>query len=552
MITKREIITHLENIASFMEYLNENQFKTKSFSNAANSIRLFTGSFEEIAASGNFGELKGVGKTILPVITEYVDSQSSDIYEKLSARIPESVQQMFDIRGLGPKKLSVLVEQEGIDSIEKLLDAIKQNKVAEIKGFGTKTQEKLLTAIENLMEAEGKFRLDTVDSAASEIEERLFGNDEIIKFSRTGELRRIQEVCTKIEYVVHCNQLDTYNRLIKSIFPEAEISGNLVRFTFSNIPVYIYICSSETEFCSTLFKSTGSPEFLAAVNYSQGNESDEEQIFARLGHTFYPAEMREVRGDNTLAPAPEKELISPGDLKGHFHFHTVLSDGHNTLEQMVSAAAKLNFTHSVVCDHSRSAAYAGGLTEYKIELQKAEVAALQEKGFKIFRGIESDILRNGELDYPEEILREFALIVASVHSATSLDEGEMTARMIKAVENPYTDILAHPTGRILLKRDAYAVDIKKVIDACAANGVAIEINANPKRLDLDWRHIEYARNKGTLFAINPDAHDTTQIEYIKYGVMIARKGGLTPEEVINCYDFNAFKKFANRKVTRSF
>lgn len=551
MVSKKEILTHLEKIADLMEFKGENAFKVNAFRGAAINIRRYPGSIEDAIMHNSLVEIKGIGKGIIPVIEEFVSSSTSSLFNELSSSLPEGTLKMFEIRGLGPKKLSRLVNEERITTIDMLRDAIRENKIAKIKGFGEKTQELLRDSIEKIFNAADKFLLHEIEHAAHEIEEGLLRDKSVIKFSRTGELRRIKEIGTSLEYVVFTKDSSSFLKSLNAEYTKTEIESGIVTFSTENIPVKIYVCADEKKFTQTLFSTTGSEDFLRFVQYTPGNETDERAIFNRLNMNYFPPEMRETESIPNLNGLPEENLVKREDFHGHFHFHTIYSDGVNTLAEMAKEAKYRGFTHSVVCDHSKSAFYAGGLTEDRIEQQKSEVLQLQNEGYSIYQGIESDILRSGELDYPEEILKEFTLVVASIHSATTLDEEEMTARIIKAVENPYTDILAHPTGRILLKRDPYSVNIKKVIDACVGNQVAIEINANPKRLDLDWRNIAYAREKGALFAINPDAHSTAQIEYVKYGINIARKGGVTSKEVINCLTLDEFKTFVNRKVRRS-
>jgi DNA polymerase (family 10) len=302
-----------------------------------------------------------------------------------------------------------------------------------------------------------------------------------------------------------------------------------------------------------LLITTGSEGF---VNKMFGKKKlsgkNEKEIFKNAKIPFIIPEMRE---DEFLAvknkKLKENSDLSLDDFKGLLHWHTTWSDGRDTLETMLNEAVKLNFKYIAVCDHSKSAAYANGLKEDRILSQKEHLDKLKTQyNIKLFQGIESDILTDGSLDYPQEFLPNFDFVVASVHSRFNLDEKEMTTRIIKAVENPYTDLLGHPSGRLLLSREPYKNDTEKIIDACVANSVAVEINAHPKRLDLDWRWIYYARDKGCLFSINADAHSTSDILYLQYGVMIGRKAGLKNAEVINCFDLESFKQFLNRKVKR--
>jgi DNA polymerase (family 10) len=323
----------------------------------------------------------------------------------------------------------------------------------------------------------------------------------------------------------------------------------------AEIPVKIFYFDEKTDYERALLVTTGSFEFVNKIfGLKVLKGESEEEIFQNAKIPYVIPEMREEEyvlvKDKKLK---ENSDLNLNQLKGLLHWHTTYSDGRDSLESMLGQAEKMKFTFAAVCDHSKAAAYANGLKEERVIAQKEEIEKLRSRyKLKIFQGIESDILSDGSLDYPDEFLPHFDFIVASVHSRFNLDEKEMTARIIRAIENPYTDLLGHPSGRLLLARDPYKIDTKKIIDACAANFVAIEINSHPKRLDLDWRWIYYAREKGCMFSINADAHSIEDISKLKYGIMMGRKGGLMSSEVINCYEPEAFKKFLTRKVKRNF
>jgi DNA polymerase (family 10) len=323
---------------------------------------------------------------------------------------------------------------------------------------------------------------------------------------------------------------------------------------FCEIPVIIYYFNNEPAFIKGLLVTTGSDGFVKKMfGKKELSGKNEKEIFKNAKVPFIIPEMRE---DEFLAVKNKKLKVNSDlsleEFKGLLHWHTTWSDGKDTLETMLNEAVKLNFKYIAVCDHSKSAAYANGLKEDRILSQKELLDKIKgQYTIKLFQGIEADILTDGSLDYPQDFFPNFDFVVASVHSRFNLDEKEMTARVIKAVENPYTDLLGHPSGRLLLSREPYKINTEKIIDACAANKVAIEINAHPKRLDLDWRWIYYARDKDCLFSINADAHSISDISYLKYGVMIGRKAGLQKSEVINCFDLKSFIRFLNRKVKRN-
>jgi len=548
---KKEITRHLNEIADMMEFIGENVFKIRAFRNASNSIRGFEGDIMLMISEQRLNEIKGIGKGIQPIILDFVSSGSSKLHAELEAVLPKGISELFEIKGLGPKKAALLFKELNVTDRNSLIQAVEDNRLAEIQGFGEKTSMKILEELKKIFENEKFCLINKGFFLINEFEKKLASLKGVHRFARTGEARRIREIFSALEFVLIADSAAEVKTLAAGFISKPVLKESIVEGVFADMPVKLYITGSEKEFQTRLFQTTGENEFHQVIGY-KGEESDSEvAIFNLLELPYIAPENRETEFFNS----PYFKNYKPSDLKeedfkGHFHFHTYYSDGFNSLEEMYKSAAEHGYQFSIVCDHSQSAFYAGGLTLAKIEKQRAEIEELRKSGVMIFQGIESDILADGSLDYPEDVLKKFSLVVASVHSRLNLTSGEMTARMIKAIENPYTDILAHPTGRILLKRDPYPVDIKKVIDACAANEVALEINSNPKRLDTDWRFLFYAREKGVRFAINADAHATDQIAFVKFGTMIAKKSGITAEEVINCYDFNQFKTFASRKVKR--
>ncbi|MEJ2617687.1 MAG: PHP domain-containing protein, partial [Ignavibacteriaceae bacterium] len=372
--------------------------------------------------------------------------------------------------------------------------------------------------------------------------------------NKSGELRRGSEIISQLVFVILTANQNNFLADLKKVYNFKTLKDKIVIEELSDIPVYIFITLDKNEFYRQLFLTTGSDEFIKLLNTKKIEGSSEEEIFSGLEVPFIIPEMREKeyfeQNKKTLL---KNSNLTFDDFIGLLHFHTNYSDGKNTLVEMFNAAAELGFRYAAVNDHSKSAFYANGMDEKRVLQQRKEVNQinLQNEIF-LFSGIETDILVNGDLDYNNDLLSGFDFVIASVHSRFNLDEKEMTKRIIKAVENPFVDVLAHPSGRLLLSRNPYKFDVKKIIDACFVNNVAIEINSSPKRLDLDWRWIYYAREKGCLLSINPDAHTISEISYLVYGIMIGRKAGLQPDEVINCFNLNKFKKFLNRKVKRNF
>lgn len=557
MAEKKEIISLLDEIADLLEFRSENPFKISAFRNGSNTIRKLNDDINELVNSGKLKEIKGIGKGLYAVIEEYCSHGFSKTLEELKENIPDSLFELFQIRGLGPKKIALLFNQENIRSVEELKNACTENKLLSVKGFGEKFQQKILEEIKQL-EVNRNFLLIHFAEREAEKIKNLFALIPLItKYEFSGELRRTKEVFSSLEAVVLVEEKKA-GELIASLKEKIaldEISEGIIKSnSVFSLPLTLYIVHSEKDFTNRLFETTGSKEFLQKLNYycDKHNGNSEEEIFEKMNSIYVAPEMREDEffsiSNEELKKAPN---LTNDNLKGFFHFHTTYSDGLNSIEEMVSAAKILGYEYFAVCDHSKTAAYANGLSERRILQQKKEIAEITSKNkWQLLQGIESDILTNGDLDYPAEILQEFQFVVASVHSNFSLSEEAMTKRIIKAVENPFTDVLGHPTGRLLLHRAPYKHNIIKIIDACSRNNVAIEINAHPNRLDLDWRNIFYAREQGCLFSINADAHSIENILLTKYGITVARKGGIQPEEVINCFNYKDFIKFLNRKVTR--
>lgn len=557
MAEKKEIINLLDEIADLLEFRSDNPFKISAFRNGSNTIRKINEDINELVNSGKLKEVKGIGKGIYGVIEEYCSHGFSTALDELKKDIPESLYELFLIRGLGPKKIAQLFNQEKIKSIDELKIACTENKLTAVKGFGEKIQQ---TIIEEIKQIEANKKLLLIHFAEREVEKikSILGNIHFIeKFEFTGEVRRTREVYSSIEVLVliETGKTEELIKALKNVMTIDEGSEEVIKSekTF-NLPLTIHLVHQHEEFINRLFVTTGSTEFLRNINYASDKHigKSEEEIFRKINSIYVAPEMREeefflLKKTGHKLPS----VLSTEHLKGFLHFHTTYSDGLFSLEEMVSSAKDLGYEYFAVCDHSKTAAYANGLSEQRILLQRKEIEGIASKNkWRLMQGIESDILTNGDLDYPEEILQQFQFVVASVHSNFSLSEENMTKRIIKAVENPFTDVLGHPTGRLLLHRASYKHDIKKIIDACSRNNVAIEINAHPNRLDLDWRNIFYAREQNCLFSINADAHSLENILLTKYGVTIARKGGIQPEEVINCFSFKDFSKFLNRKVKR--
>lgn len=554
---KKEVAAALEEMAMLMELKGENPFRVRSFVNGA---RVIEGAEEDLAtlvAEARLRTIKGVGEALAAMITELVTTGRCQDLEALRAEFPPGLFELFDIPGLGPKRIKQLYDTLGIDSLDKLEAACREGALKPLKGVGEKMQAKILEGIEFARAHTGSFHFNKAEKQARSLVDHLEHSGLVQSIAITGSLRRRKEVVKDIDIVA----VATDGPALMQRFVEApevvQITGHgetksSIRLA-SGISADLRVVNAD-QFPATLLHFTGSKEHnvvlrqrakdrgLKLNEYGLFREDDallpcdsEEALYRALDLPFIPPELREDRGEFTLTETPG--LIEAHQLKGLIHCHSTYSDGQHTLADMAEAVCEAGYAYMLITDHSQSAGYAGGLKPDRILRQQDEIAQLNAhyKGFRVLSGIESDIRIDGSLDYDDDVLASFDLIIASVHNKLDMDEKEATKRTIAAIENPYTAILGHPTGRLLLSRKGFSLDWEKIFDACAANKVAVEINANCKRLDVDWRHIRQGRDKGVLFSIGPDAHSIEGIDNVQYGVGIARKGWLGQEHVINCW-----------------
>ena len=553
----KPIARTLRLLSQLMELHDENPFKVKSLANAAFKVdklpyRIAGKSLAEME------KIDGVGKSTATKIVELLETGAITDLTDLLAATPDGIVEMLGIKGIGPKKIGIIWHELGIETVGELYYACNENRLIEAKGFGLKTQEDIVKVIEFRMASNGKFLYAQVDAVAGELFQKIQGILPDSSISFTGEFRRCCEIINELSFVVGSSEV----RADVEILTQSDILQNLTvnehtisGETANGLSVTISVVNN-LSFHNELFIQTGAEDHVQAVlarisdNVKQADS--EEAIYKKAGLAYILPELRE--GDTFIEKAANNalpELITYQDLKGTLHNHSTWSDGVNTLEDMaLYCRDQLKLEYLGICDHSKSAFYAKGLSIERVLQQHEEIDHLNKKitEFHIFKGIESDILNDGSLDYPDEILQRFDFIVASVHSNLKMDKEKATIRLIKAVENPYTTILGHPTGRLLLSRKGYEFDYQKVIDACAANNVIIEINANPLRLDLDWRWHQYALNKGVKLSVNPDAHRVEGFSDMHYGVLVARKGGLYKEMCLNTFSLEEIKKeFESKK-----
>lgn len=571
-LSTQEVIDKLEDMASLLEIVGANPFKIRAFGNAARELESLPSDLPTMVASGELLEIPGIGKGIFGHIKEMLETGTFAEFEQLQKEVPPGLLDMMKIPGVGPKKAGALHEKLGITSVDDLERVAREGLIAELPGFGAKSQEKILGGIERIRKYSKRHLLSIVTKEAAVIYDEISKHKDVVRSLLGGSLRRACETVKDIDILVSADKATAIMKRFTTLPSVASVSakGDTKSSVVleSGISVDLRVVS-DNEFPFAALYFTGSKqhntdmrarakklgyklnEYGLFKNEKPTPCKDETAVFKKLGIDFIPPELRESMGEIEAAANHKlPDLITEGDIRGLFHVHTTYSDGTGTIREMADGAAKLGFEFLGITDHSKTAVYAGGLSPTKVKEQASEVAAINAEldGFTVLHGIESDILPNGALDYDGETLAIFDFVVASIHSVFNLSEAEMTERIIRAIENPFTTMLGHPTGRVLLTREGYKVDVPAIIDACAAHDVVIEINSHPSRLDLDWRHLRTARDKGAKIAIGPDSHSVKGLEDFRYGVGIARKGWLSPGDVINTYSTDQVSKlFESRK-----
>lgn len=549
-------------LAKLMDIHGENSFKTKTYSIAAFNIEKMPVSLKDTPREKLFG-IKGIGESVGKKIIEMLDTGSLQVLAEYIQKTPPGVIEMLNIKGIGPKKIHTIWKEMGIESIGELLYACNENRLTLFKGFGEKTQLNVQESIEFYLLNQGHFLFAQLEEIFPQIDsylKKMFSPD---KVHITGSYRRQALTIEELEYVV----LET-NDKIKPKFQTAqppellEETKNSMVYKLKN-GLKLKLFTGGKGMAEELFKTTGNKEFLDAfektfpeIDYKKDGLQEDEIIFKNAKIPYIVPCLRE--SSEIIEKAKKKklpDLIQPGDIRSIIHSHSNWSDGMNTIEEMAEECINRGYEYLVISDHSHTAIYANGLKEDKVREQHFHIDELNKKlaPFKIFKSIESDILNDGSLDYPENILKSFDLVIASVHSNLKMSEEKAMARLIKAIENPYTTILGHMTGRLLLSRNGYPIDHKKIIEACASNHVVIEINAHPRRLDMDWKWINYAIDNGVLLSIDPDAHALDGFDDVKYGVLAAQKGGLTKENNLSSFTLTEFDNFLarNKKAKKS-
>ncbi len=580
---KAKIAEVLEQIATLLELKGENPFKIRAYTNAARSVETFGGNLADLQNIETLEKIPGIGKAIAAKIKELAETGSLKFYDELRAEFPAGILELFSLPGLGAKKIKALYEQLQVSSIAQLQAACDADQVANLPGFGKTTQTKLCQAIAGRAKHAGIFQLGQIASEAETLQNDLRSHPDSLHVCIAGSYRRRKETVRDLDFIVATKTPDEITKmfvghaLVESVIAQGATKSSVRLRSGIQCDLRV-VAPAEYPFALNYF--TGSKEHniemrnralkrgwtlneyrLAPVPVEPESRKkkasakipevrEEAELYRALDLDFVPPELRENCGEfEAAATGRLPRLIESENLRGTFHCHTTASDGHNSLEEMAEAAQELGLQYLGIADHSRSSIQAHGLDDARLRAQGAAIRTLNADfdGFHLFAGVECDILRNGALDFPNETLSQLDYVVASVHSAFNLTEAEMTDRIIRAISNPYVTMLGHPTGRLLLKRQPYAVDIPAIIEAAAETGTWIEINAAPKRLDLDWRWWPLAKEKGVKCVINPDAHRTERLQELWFGVGVARKGWLTKSDVMNCLPLGKIEVELRRK-----
>ena len=561
---KDEVAAVLDEIGTLLELQGENAFRCQAYHNAARALEQLPGDLADALKSGKVAEVRGIGETMLEKITALATTGRLPFLDMLREKSPPGLLEMLRVGGLGPKKVKALHDQLGVDDLDKLKAACEAGRVAVLKGFGAKTQQKILEGVEFLKQTADRVRIDQAEGVGLELLEALRGAPGVRRIELCGSLRRRKETVKDIDLLVVADDpgpvMDRFVGLpgVAQVLGRGDTKSSLVAAAGVDGRRFVMQADlrvvSEEQFPFALHYFTGSKEHnvemrrraqargLKLNEYELAGPDrkvacrDEAGLYRALGLPYIPPELREGHGEIEAAETDAlPALLEQDDVTGVFHCHTTDSDGGDTLEDMAKAAKALGLKYLGLADHSQSLTVANGLSPDRVRRQQAAIDALNKRlrGFRLFKGTECDILADGRLDFDDDLLATFDYVVASVHSHFNQSREEMTARIVRAIRHPAVTMLGHPTGRLLLRRDGYAVDLEAVLQAAAEHGVMVEINAHPVRLDLDWVHCRRAKALGVPIVINPDAHSTGELGLYRFGIDVARRGWLTKADVFN-------------------
>ncbi|HLR67148.1 MAG TPA: DNA polymerase/3'-5' exonuclease PolX [Virgibacillus sp.] len=565
---KKEVIKLLEQIAIYLEIKGENPFKISAYRKAAQALEQDERSLEEIR---EFTNIKGIGKGTSEVIQDYIANGISETLEQLKREIPEGLIPLLQLPGLGGKKISKLYQELGITDASSLKEAIEKKQVENLSGFGKKTAEKILIALKEAGNRPERLPIAMMLPIAERIQSFLSHVPEIKDFSVAGSLRRMKETIKDIDFIIAADEAAKVRDIllmidnIKEIIAKGDTKVSIVLDDVYDINVDFRIVAPE-EFASTLHHFTGSKEHNVAmrqlakargekineygIEIEDTNEiltfKSEQEFFKHFGLHYIPPEIRENTGE-IEAFANNLNLIEKSDIRGDLHMHTTWSDGAQSIEEMVNHARKIGYQYIAITDHSKFLRVANGLNETRLRRQREEIAMLNEKypDIYIFSGVEMDILPDGNLDFSNDFLRDMDFVIGAIHSSFNQSKEKIMTRLYHALENPYVSLIAHPTGRLIGRRDGYKVDVEKLMERAKETETALEINANPNRFDLSADWAKKAQEIGVTIAINTDSHDYQMMDHMKYGISVARKGWLKKETVMNTWSLEKLSKFIN-------
>ena len=566
MMTKREIAHILSEIAFYLRLKQDNPYKSLAYERAARALLTALHEPHQLLTGDTLTDIPGIGRGTAAVIRELLVTGASKLHETVKGSFPSSLVELGDVPGLRPKQIRRLFEEAGIRSLADLKAACRKNQLLDLKGIGPKVQAKILAALGEFQRGQGYRLYANVLAEASKLEKDLKTLGGVERVRIAGAFRRKMEVINAFHFVItwpkgrKSAEFITGLKAIPNVGDVASAESTLVTATSpTGLPIRLTLAAS-TDQDFQLLQATGSEEHLEQVLLrfaaegldtwdkvrARVQKQSEPGIYAAAGLPFIPPELREGRGElevNTTKEPPQ--LIEPSQIEGFFHFHTDYSDGAATVEEMVAAARHRGYRYIGISDHSQSAFYANGLKEARIRQQWAEIETVQEKypDIHIFKGIEADILPDGTMDYADALLSQFDFVIASVHSRFNLSEADQTRRVCRALSNPYVTMFGHPTGRLLLSRSGYRLDMRQVMGTAKEYGKVLEINGSRHRLDLDWRDVRLAKAQGIKFSINPDAHAVNELDNMTWGLNVAQKGGLDAGDVINTQPLSAMKTF---------
>ncbi len=560
--SRDQVVEILERIALLLELRGENPFKVRAYRNGARALELLEGDLPSLVRETGLEGIPGIGEALREKIGTLVQTGKLPYYEELRAHFPLTLFELFDVPGLGPKKIKALYEQLGVASTADLEAACRAGRVAGLEGFGAKTQEKLLHALDMLKQGTGRHLASAAATAATALYDTLRAHPDTIRISVGGSTRRRNDTVHDIDLIVSTRDpaeisgVFRGHPLVTGVLAAGDTKSSVVLQDGLQADLRV-VTDAEYPFALNYF--TGSKEHnivLRGLAQERGwtlNEyrlapsrkgapaippiREESDLYRLFGFDYIEPELRENRGEfEAAAGGCLPDLVRLENIRGTFHCHTTASDGRNSLAEMAAAARELGLQYLGIADHSKASVQANGLDAARLKRQVGEIAALNrdQDGFRVFSGTECDILKDGTLDFPDKVLTQLDYVVASVHSSFTMDEAAMTKRIIRAMTNPHVTMFGHLTGRLLLRREPYAVNIPAVLEAAAETGTLVELNADPHRLDLDWRWWRLAKEKGVRCVINPDAHSIAGLQNLYFGIGSARKGWLTKTDVVNC------------------